>query len=42
MYPNLYYVFKDWFGVEWHGLSFLNTFGLDGCHGLCNCRYCFK
>lgn len=28
MYPNLYYVFKDWFGVEWHGLSFLNTFGL--------------
>ena len=28
MYPNLYYVFKDWFGVTWHGLSFLNTFGL--------------
>lgn len=28
MYPNLYYVFKDWFGVEWQGLSFLNTFGL--------------
>ncbi len=28
MYPNLYYVFKDWFGVEWHGLSLLNTFGL--------------
>ncbi|MGB4845598.1 MAG: prolipoprotein diacylglyceryl transferase family protein [Ferruginibacter sp.] len=28
MYPNLYYVFKDWFGVEWNGLSFLNTFGL--------------
>lgn len=28
MYPNLYYVFKDWFGVSWHGLSFLNTFGL--------------
>ena len=28
MYPNLYYVFKAWFGVEWHGLSFLNTFGL--------------
>jgi prolipoprotein diacylglyceryltransferase len=28
MYPNLYYAFKDWFGVEWHGLSFLNTFGL--------------
>ena len=28
MYPNLYYVFKAWFGVEWHGLTFLNTFGL--------------
>lgn len=28
MYPNIYYVFKDWFGVEWHGLSFLNSFGL--------------
>ena len=28
MYPNLYYIFKDWFGVEWKGLSFLNTFGL--------------
>jgi phosphatidylglycerol---prolipoprotein diacylglyceryl transferase len=28
MYPNLYYVFKDWFGVEWKALSILNTFGL--------------
>ena len=28
MYPNLYYVFKDFFGVEWHGLAFLNCFGL--------------
>ena len=28
MYPNLYYVFKDWFGIEWKGLSVLNTFGL--------------
>jgi prolipoprotein diacylglyceryltransferase len=28
MYPNLYYVFKDWFGVEWKGLSILNVFGL--------------
>lgn len=28
MYPNLFYVFKDWFGVEWQGLSYLNTFGL--------------
>lgn len=28
MYPNLFYVFKDWFGVEWSALSYLNTFGL--------------
>jgi phosphatidylglycerol:prolipoprotein diacylglycerol transferase len=28
MYPNLYYVFKDWFGVEWKAFGFLNTFGL--------------
>lgn len=28
MYANLYYVFKDLFGVEWKGLSLLNTFGL--------------
>ncbi len=28
MYPNLYYVFKDWFGVSWTGLGFLYTFGL--------------
>jgi phosphatidylglycerol---prolipoprotein diacylglyceryl transferase len=28
MYANLYYVFKDWFGVEWKALSILNTFGL--------------
>ena len=28
MYPNLYYVCKDWFGVEWHALYFLNTFGM--------------
>ncbi len=28
MYPNLYYVFKDWFGVQWNWLKILNTFGL--------------
>jgi phosphatidylglycerol---prolipoprotein diacylglyceryl transferase len=28
MYPNLYYVFKDWFGIEWQWLKILNTFGL--------------
>ena len=28
MYPNLYYVFKDWFGVDWQVLKILNTFGL--------------
>jgi prolipoprotein diacylglyceryl transferase len=27
MYPNLYYVFKDIFGVEWNGLKIVNTFG---------------
>ena len=28
MYPNLYYVLKDWFGVEWHKFEFINMFGL--------------
>ena len=28
MYPNLYFVFKDWFGVEWKFLSIFNSFGL--------------
>jgi prolipoprotein diacylglyceryltransferase len=28
MYPNLYYVFKDWFGWEIPAMQFLNTFGL--------------
>jgi len=28
MYPNLYYAFKDWFGLNWEQLKFLNTFGL--------------
>lgn len=28
MYPNLYYVFKDWFGVEWNVLKIVNSFGL--------------
>ena len=28
MYPNLYYVFKDWFGVDFELLKILNTFGL--------------
>lgn len=27
MYPNLYYAFKDLFGVDWPFLRFLNTFG---------------
>ena len=27
MYPNLYYVFKDWFGVEWNWLKAMNSFG---------------
>jgi phosphatidylglycerol:prolipoprotein diacylglycerol transferase len=27
MYPNLYYAFKDIFGVEWTGLKLVNSFG---------------
>lgn len=27
MYPNLYYAFKDLFGVEWSGLRLVNSFG---------------
>lgn len=27
MYPNLYYAFRDLFGVEWPALRFINTFG---------------
>lgn len=27
MYPNLYYVFKDLFGVDWPALRFINSFG---------------
>jgi prolipoprotein diacylglyceryltransferase len=27
MYPNLYYAFKDLFGVEWTQLRFVNSFG---------------
>lgn len=27
MYPNLYYLFKDWFGVDWKFLHFVNSFG---------------
>lgn len=27
MYPNLYYAFKDLFGVEWTGLKLINSFG---------------
>lgn len=27
MYPNLYYAFKDLFGIEWPFLRFINSFG---------------
>src|ERR1700745_2859972 len=27
MYPNLYFAFKDLFGVEWKALRFVNSFG---------------
>jgi len=28
MYPNLYYAFKDLFGVDWKFLRVANTFGV--------------
>src|SRR5882724_9468670 len=27
MYPNLYYLFRDWFGKAPNGLQFIHTFG---------------
>ena len=27
MYPTLYHVFYDWFGVEWSWAKMLNSFG---------------
>ncbi|MFV0606349.1 MAG: prolipoprotein diacylglyceryl transferase [Niabella sp.] len=27
MYPNFYYLFEDWFGVQWGFLRFVNSFG---------------
>lgn len=27
MYPNFYYLFRDWFGVEWNFLRVVNSFG---------------
>jgi prolipoprotein diacylglyceryl transferase len=27
MYPNLYYLLHDWFGLDWKGLRFINMFG---------------
>jgi phosphatidylglycerol---prolipoprotein diacylglyceryl transferase len=27
MYPNLFYIFREWFGVEWKGLQYINSFG---------------
>ena len=27
MYPNLYYAFKEWFGVDWTFLKLINSFG---------------
>jgi phosphatidylglycerol:prolipoprotein diacylglycerol transferase len=28
MYPNLYYVFNDWFGVKWNPLKYISSFGV--------------
>ncbi len=27
MYPNFYYIFQDWFGVNWPHLKLINSFG---------------
>lgn len=27
MFPTIYHIFFEWFGVEWHGLKLLNSFG---------------
>jgi phosphatidylglycerol:prolipoprotein diacylglycerol transferase len=27
MYPNFYYIFRDWFGIELNGLKLINSFG---------------
>lgn len=27
MYPNLYYIFRDWFNIKLEGLKFINSFG---------------
>lgn len=39
MYPNLYYVFKDWFGVEWKFLHFVNSFGFFVAVAFLICAY---
>ncbi|GAB3009410.1 hypothetical protein GCM10027051_07980 [Niabella terrae] len=39
MYPNLYYVFKDWFGVEWKPLHFVNSFGFFVAIAFLICAY---
>ena len=39
MYPNLYYVFKDWFGVEWRSLQVANTFGIMVAFGFITAAY---
>ncbi|MFT3934311.1 MAG: prolipoprotein diacylglyceryl transferase [Chitinophagaceae bacterium] len=28
MYPNLYFLIRDWFGLDWKGLRFANMFGM--------------
>ncbi len=39
MYPNLYYVFRDWFGVEWKFLHFVNSFGFFVAIGFIVCSF---
>ena len=42
MYPNLYFVFKDWFGVEWKFLSIFNSFGLFVAISFLICAYVLR
>lgn len=39
MYPNLFYVLKDWFGVEWKFLHFVNSFGFFVAVAFLICAY---
>ncbi len=39
MYPNLYYAFREWLGVEWKFLQFVNSFGFFVAIGFLVCSF---